>query len=372
MTEQEAHVAFAAFPGVGPLRFKLLIDYFGSAEKAWAASEKTFLEIGLGNKLTRKLVDFRKTFNAESYVEELLQQEIKIFTRIDPEFPVKLKEIPDPPIALFVKGKLSDEKLPHVGVVGTRKPTTYGKDITTKLTRDLALSGCVIVSGMARGVDGIAHRAALEVGAPTVAVLGCGVDIIYPPEHKDLYRDIIEKGGAIVSEVPPGHTVLKGLFPARNRIISGLSLGVLVTEGAEDSGSLITARYAAEQGREVFAVPGPITSYLSAGPTKLIKSGAKLVTEVEDILGELKINPKSQILNSKQIQISKSKFQNGEIPQEAAKIFSLLSANGEMHYDEIIRESGLATATVGAILTQLELAGIIRGLGNGKYSLVSS
>ncbi len=363
MSEREAYIAYATFPGIGPLRFKLLVDYFGSALKAWTADEKMLLQIGLGLHLTKKLVQYRKAFSADIYEKELLSREIKIVTRIDLNFPSALLQIPDPPIALFVKGKLPDDNLPRIGVVGTRKPTVYGKHITKQLTRELTLAGLVIVSGLARGIDAVAHTTCLETGGQTIAVLGCGVDIIYPPEHKALYEEIISKGGAVVSEVPPGQTVLKGLFTSRNRIISGLSLGVVVTEGAEDSGSLITARYAAEQGREVFAVPGPITSYLSVGPTKLIKQGAKIVTGVEDVLGELHLDYAK--IN---FQNEKLERQNVTFNENEQKIVALLT-KGEMFYDEIVRLSGLQVSELGVLLSRLELSGIIQNLGNGKYGL---
>ena len=366
MTEREAYVAFAAFPGIGPQRFKLLTEYFGSAQKAWSASAEELIKIGLGGKLTQKLVDFRAGFDPRTYEQQLLQREIKIITRIESSFPQQLLEIPDPPIALFIKGTFEVAGKKFIGIVGTRKPTAYGREITARVTRDLALSGLGIVSGMARGIDGVAHRTAIEAGAYTIAVLGCGVDIIYPPDHKDLYVEIIARSGAVISEVPPGHTVLKGLFPARNRIISGISLGIVVTEGAQDSGSLITARLAAEQGREVFAVPGPITSYLSVGPSKLIKQGAKIVTEVGDILEEFNIkNEISKIKNSNKIS------NNGRtLSPEEEKLVGLLT-QGEMLYDEIIRESGLPASEVGSLLSLMELGGIIRALGNGKYGLNS-
>lgn len=366
MTEREAYIAFSAFPGIGPLRFKLLCEYFGSAVSAWQAPQNLLSRIGLGDRLTQKLVDFRGHFRAGEYEARLRAREIAILTRLDPGFPQRLREIPDPPIALYVKGTLVPEVDRILGVVGTRKPTTYGKETTETLTAELVAEGFTIVSGMARGIDGIAHRAALLGDGQTIAVLGCGVDIIYPPEHRALYGDIIGKGGSVVSEVPPGHTVLKGLFPARNRLISGLSLGVLVTEGAQDSGSLITARLALEQGREVFAVPGPITSYLSAGPTQLIKQGAKLVTTVTDILEELNLHhsPRRQKSGQNQIPNTRNHFSEAE-----QCILSLLSTNGEMHYDDLVRQSGLSAAKVGEVLTQFELDGIIRALGNGKYGL---
>jgi DNA processing protein len=244
--------------------------------------------------------------------------------------------------------------------VGTRKPTPYGKQVTEKLTGELVFSGITIVSGLARGVDGLAHRITLERKGTTIAVLGCGVDIIYPPDHQTLYYDILKSGGAVISEVPPGHTVARGLFPARNRIISGISRGVLVTEGAEDSGSLITAQCALDQGRDVFAVPGPISSYLSAGPAKLIKQGAKVVTEVADILDELKISPSTYHTNRLQQKLR-------EKPEEQQMID--LIASGTVHFDDIVRALHLSPATVGSILTVLELDGILQNLGNGEYGL---
>ena len=387
MIERHAYIGFSVFEGIGPLKFNRMLHVFGSASASWNASEEQLKKAGL-DMVGKKLVNFRQTFDPISYEKEILEKEIKIVTRIDTGFPEPLKQIPDPPIVLFVKGDLntrfpelmvfnSGNLAPTIGVVGTRKPTSYGKEVTQKLTRELVAYGFTIVSGMARGVDGIAHRTALELGGKTIAVLGCGVDIIYPPEHKDLYGNILEKGNAIISEVPPGHTVLKGLFPARNRIISGLSLGVIITEGAEDSGSLITARLATEQGKEVFAVPGPITSYLSVGPAKLIKQGAKIVTRVEDVLEELNVNPKSQILNPKPFdlaqgrQIQNQNFKNLKLNGEAKIIVELLLKSGELHYDEIVRGSLLPSSEVGSILSLLELDGIIRALGNGKYGLRS-
>lgn len=390
MDEQGAYVGFSLVNGIGPLRFKLLLDYFGTAEKAWNAQGQVLIELGIARKIVDHFVKFRSSFSLKSYLEEVARKEIKIITRISHDYPKQLLEIADPPIVLYLKGKLPVNWHQTIAVVGTRKPTTYGKQITQSLTRDLAFFNFNIVSGLARGIDAIAHRTALEYGAITIAVLGCGVDIVYPPEHKNLYSEIITNGGAIISEVPPGHTVSKGLFPARNRIISGLSKGVVVTEGAKDSGSLITAKLALDQGKEVFAVPGPITSYLSEGPTKLIKEGAKIVANVEDILEELNISPSISLQHGSGQELRKRYHPDGEsgskrinstisgytIPMSNLKvdkdgevIIKLLSHNGEMHYDDLVRESALSASQIGAILTQLELGGIIRSLGNGKYTL---
>lgn len=376
MTESEACLGFSLVNGIGPLRFKLLLDYFKSPLKAWQASEKKLKEIGLGPKLTADLISFRKDFDPERYRQELAKKEIRFVAFGSDSYPPNLLDIPDPPIGLFIKGRLPTDLSCTIGIVGTRKVTNYGRQVTVKLTQELVSYGFTIISGLALGVDGIAHQVALERGGNTIAVLGCGVDIVYPPEHNNLYSKILLNSGCIISEVPPGHTVKRGLFPARNRIISGLSLGVLITEGAENSGSLITARFALDQGREVFAVPGPVTSYLSAGPSKLIKQGAKLVSGVEDILEEIDIEVKLKTQSSKlktaaqSLKVNNILMQNANVlSQNQQKIVALLKG-GEIHFDDLVRGSGLTSSQVGTELTSLELFGIIQALGNGKYALV--
>lgn len=289
--EKKYWLGFSAFPGIGPLRFKLLYDYFGSAKEAWQAPENELLKIGLGEKLSAKFSQFKNLFSLDKYIELIQKKRVEVLTWDDTNYPKLLKEIPDAPFLLYVRGDASvlNDMSPRIGVVGTRRITSYGREVTQKLTSELVNHGFTIVSGLAYGVDAVAAQTAIDCGGQTIAVLGCGVDIIHPVSNTSIYWKIVKEYGCIVSEFPMGRFAEKGLFPARNRIISGLSLGVLVTEGAADSGSLITARFAAEQGREVFAVPGPITSELSQGPTKLLKAGAKLVTNVEDILEELNI-----------------------------------------------------------------------------------
>lgn len=284
-------VAFSVFPGIGPVRFKLLLDYFGTAKAAWEGASDLLKRIKLGETVTNQFTHFRKTFNLDDYIQKLERQHIAVLTLRDPRYPKLLKQIADAPFVLYIKAKSGMEKINldrTIGVVGTRKITHYGQDVTRKLVEGLVSYGFTIVSGLAYGVDAMAHQATIDSGGKTIAVLGSGIDIIAPASNARLYHQIGEEGcGAIVSEMPLGLRPNKGLFPARNRIISGLSLGVLVTEGADDSGALITARNAAEQGRDVFAVPGPITSLFSKGPAQLIKKGAKLVENVEDILEEL-------------------------------------------------------------------------------------
>lgn len=280
MTEEQSYwVAFSVFPGIGPVRFGHLLNTFGTAKAAWFSP------------LSDKFIHFRKTFDLDEYLEKLNVLHVSVLTLGDPKYPKLLKEISDPPFLLYIRGKNTGEPInlnKTIAVVGTRKITPYGQEVTRRLVTGLVAHGFTIVSGLAYGVDAVAHQAAIDAGGKTIAVLGCGIDIIAPAGNAKLYRMIGEEGfGAIVSEMPLSLRPDKGLFIARNRIISGLSLGVVVTEGAEDSGALITARNAGEQGREVFAVPGPITSPLSRGPSRLIKKGAKLVESVEDILDEI-------------------------------------------------------------------------------------
>lgn len=285
MSERDYFLGISNFSEIGPMRFKLFYDYFGTAKKIWEASLQKLLETGLNRNLVERFVNFRKGFDFGEHQTVLSKKEIKFLCLIDKDYPEALKQISDPPVVLYVKGELRGlEKA--IGVVGTRQMTSYGSQACVCLCRELVLSGMTIVSGMARGIDTVAHRTALVNGGKTVAVLGTGVDVIYPYENRGLYFSIL-KSGAVVSEIAPGKMVEKGAFRLRNRIISGLSKGVVVVEGAKESGSLITARYALDQGREVFAVPGPINSKMSEGPAYLISQGAKLVMSAKDIMEDL-------------------------------------------------------------------------------------
>lgn len=359
--EKKYWIAISAFEeGIGPLRFKLLLEYFGSALAIWEAPERKLAEIGLGEKITAKFADFRKNFKIEEYLGQLDKKGIRTVILAEPDYPPLLKEISDPPPVLYLKGNFTDFNSPTLAVVGTRKSTNYGRQACEMLVSDLVSAGLVIVSGLARGIDSAAHQATLAIGGKTIAVLGCGVDVIYPPENKKLYEEIT-KSGVIVSEMPLTHWASKGTFPARNRIISGLSLGVLVVEGAEDSGALITASYAAEQGREVFAVPGPITSPFSAGPAKLLKSGAKLVFGAEDVLEELNLNLKFRKQKLKQ----EIKEHQELLPEERAILSLLLIEN--LYIDEIVRKIGLDSGKVGSFLSLMEIKGLVKHLGGGTY-----
>lgn len=375
MNEETTYwVAFSVFPGIGPVRFALLRNYFGTAKAAWEAPTEVLRKIKLGEKLTSQFDHFRKTFDLDDYLKKLEKQHIAVLILTDFRYPKLLKQLTDAPFVLYIKSKPGMEKLNldrTIGVVGTRKITHYGEDVTKKLVEGLVSYGFTIISGLAYGVDAVAHQAAIEAGGKTIAVLGCGIDIIAPPSNARLYHEIAEQGyGAIVSEMPLGLRPNKGLFPARNRIISGLSLGVVVTEGADDSGALITARNASEQGREVFAVPGPITSLYSKGPAKLIKNGAKLVENVEDILEELGIASSKTYKNKLEHDfVGKGRRELTDGTQEEKKILKCL-IDRNMHVDELVRSTGLTIPVVGATITILEMKGIVKDYGEKVYGLV--
>lgn len=353
------HIGFSHFYGIGPLKYTALKERFGSAEVAYQAPVKSLEEV-IGPLWTARFNQFRRSVDLKRKYEEIRRKGIAVLTVDDEGYPKKLKEISDPPICLYVKGDLRTINFSQdlfFGVVGTRKPTSYGQQITYKFSTELTEAGFVIVSGMALGVDTIAHRSALDAGGKTIAVLGCGVDIVYPPSNFELYKRIIEGGGIIMSEFPPGLTVLKGLFVARNRIISGLSMGVLVAEGAKESGALITARYAAEQGREVFAPPVPLTSLMSEAPNILLKQGAKFVTTIDDILEEFQM--KKGMINKKMMQA---------LPPDEAYIIEILSKEAKSA-DELVLDTKKTINALSYILSTLEIKNVIEKDEEGRYQI---
>ncbi|MGI8419950.1 MAG: DNA-processing protein DprA [Candidatus Levyibacteriota bacterium] len=279
----------------------------------------------------------------------------------DPDYPGLLQQIHNPPIILYGKGnrKCLEDATIKLAVVGTRKITDYGKQVTELLVSELAVSGCVIISGLAMGVDAVAHQATLDAHGKTIAVLGSGVDTCTPQENIRLYDRILAQDGLIISETPLGQQPNKGSFPARNRIIAGLSQGVLVTEGAEDSGSLITANDAFRNNRNVFAVPGPITSAVSKGPILLIHKGAKMVTTAKEIMNELGIVNK-ELTSTKKIITADTK--------EEQQIIDVLQ-NENLSFDDIVRQTGLASAKVGTLLSLMELKGYVRSADASFFSL---
>ncbi|HET9946882.1 MAG TPA: DNA-processing protein DprA, partial [Patescibacteria group bacterium] len=293
MQSNEYFLGFSVFSGIGPQTMKKLLKEFTSAENAWQQSPEV-LENILGEKTANRFVVFRKQFSFSEYLEKLRSKSISFLTWEDKDYPSLLLESPHSPFVLYYKGDFSIlHNTKSIGIVGTRKITAYGKQVTEMVTQELAKQNMVIVSGLALGVDAVAHKTALENYGSTIAVLGSGVDICTPSSHQKLYDEIKEKG-VIVSQFPPGAASVKGFFPARNALIAGLSQAVLVTEAGVTSGALITAKRATELKRQVFCIPGPITSSLSLGITFLLKNGAFPVASGRDILDRLGIIEKTE------------------------------------------------------------------------------
>ena len=351
-------VAFNRVPGVGPVKTQRLRDHFGSLALAWAASRGDLAAAGLDAKAVEAIAGVRASISPAHEAELLERQGVRALTLDDPDYPARLRQIYAPPAVLYVKGTITLADDLAVAVVGTRRATMYGREAAETLVAGL-VAGCVtIVSGLARGVDTVAHRAALTAGGRTIAVLGSGVDVIYPAENKRLAEAICEHG-AVVSEYPLGTKPDAANFPPRNRIISGLSLGTLVVEASEDSGALITADFALEQGREVMAVPGPIFARSSQGTNKLIQQGAKLVLNAQDILEELNLTSAPQQLEMREL------LAGGDNAAEAA-VLGVLS-HEPLHIDEVCRRAAIPVAEVSSTLAMLELKGMVRQLGGMHY-----
>ncbi len=309
----------------------------------------------------------REQIDLNAELERIEKGNVRVVTYDDPEYPKNLREIYDPPLVLYVKGTLKEGDSLAIGVVGSRRTTLYGQDMARKLAFQLARLGVTVVSGLARGIDTAAHNGALQAKGRTVAVIGCGIDVVYPAENKKLTDEIVEKGGAVVTEFPFGVKPDKQNFPMRNRIISGWSLGVVVVEANLKSGALITVAQAAEQGRQVFAVPGRADSILSRGTNRLIKDGAKLTEDVEDVLSEFEYLLPRQSVETTETDATgrgiKPAFKFSEIEE---KVIAQMSRE-EMGIDDIIRSSGLTSAAVSATLLGLEMKRVVRQLPGKLY-----
>ncbi|HUV47267.1 MAG TPA: DNA-processing protein DprA, partial [Candidatus Bathyarchaeia archaeon] len=365
LRERDYWLGFNIFPGIGPKRFHHLLSLFGSAKKAWQAPREKLKQTLIPRKILMRFFEFRKTINFSSEILRLEKSLIRFLIIGDKEYPENLKHIDLPPPLIYIRGQILPEDKFSIAVIGTRKITAYGREVTERLVSGLTAHGFTIVSGLARGVDSVAHRVALGNKGRTIAVLGSGILNIYPPEHKVLAEKIVSLNlGALISELPLGAMPLRGNFPSRNRIISGLSLGVLVTEGTTVSGTKITADYCFRQERKLFAVPGPITSPLSEGPADLIKKGAKLVTKVDDILKEIEAR---KVKVTSQLKTSESKKPNFENKDEE-EIFQLLLF-GSKHIDEIVKGTKLTSSQVLSHLTAMELQGMVKNIGQGNYIL---
>lgn len=356
MNELRYWVGFNIVRGIGPARLRALLDYFGSVQRAWHASSEELHRAGLDRRSLENLLAARASLDLDRELERVSATGAQVLTWDSSDYPRLLLEIHDPPPVFYVKGTLTEEDAWAVAVVGTRRASSYGREVTRRLVKALAHSGVTIVSGLARGIDAEAHRAALEAGGRTVAVLGCGINQVYPPEHRGLARQIVAQG-ALVSDYPVGTPPEGGNFPPRNRIISGLSLGVLIIEAGKASGALITADYAAEQGREVFAVPGNVFTHGSAGTNALIQEGAKLVLKPEDILEELNLTMVIEQTEARQV-----------LPADEteASLLTYLSAE-PTHVDELRQQVNLPIAQVTSTLALMELKGMVRQVSGMKY-----
>ena len=352
-------IGFSLIKGVGAVRMKTLEDYFGSLERAWNAPMKDLLETGLSEKICQRIILLRKELDLELYINRIHSAGINFLLKDDENYPRYLKEIDQPPPVLFVKGEITLEDEWSVAIVGTRKVTHYGRQIAEEFSRVLADHNITIVSGLARGVDGIAHKISLETGGRTIAVLGSGVDRIYPAEHKMLAEQIA-KNGAVISDYPPGTAPEASNFPPRNRIISGMSRATIVIEAGQTSGALITADFAANQGRNVYAVPGSIYNVQSKGTNKLIQKGAKPLLDIREVLEDIQVEL-----------IQERKIFRKEYPMDLfeEKILRVLS-DEPLHVDEITQLSEMPISDVSSYLAMMELKGLTKQVGGMKYKIV--
>jgi DNA processing protein len=352
-------VGFNLVKGIGAARLRLLLDVFGDIEDAWRAPAAALVEAGLPARQAAGVEALRQSDRLERVLARIQEEQIQVLTWEDSQYPRRLIEIDQPPPVLYLRGSLLDDDLWAVAIVGTRRATSYGRSVAGDLAARLASSGVVVVSGLARGVDGAAHLAALKAGGRTLAVLGSGVDVIYPPEHRKLADEIVASG-CLVSDYAPGTAPDAGNFPPRNRIISGLSQAVVVVEASEKSGALITAAFAAEQGRPVFAVPGPLYSPLSRGANELIRDGAQILLDAGDVLASLNLG---QVVDQRQARRL--------LPEDAleARLYTLLGRE-PLHVDEMQQQIETPIQQITAALTLMELKGLVRQVGSMRYVAV--
>lgn len=352
-------LGFNHVKGIGPAKQRALLDYFGSIRDAWFANEQQLSEIGIDSRAIQQLLVTRASLDLTEALDEVISAGLHVITWSSADYPAYLKELPNPPPLLYIKGELLKDDEWAIAVVGTRRVTAYGRQVTRELVQGLVRSKITIVSGLARGIDSIAHETALKSGGRTLAVLGCGPDIVYPAENRRLAKRIISGQGALISDYPLGTQPDGKNFPPRNRIISGLSLGVVVVEAGERSGALITAKFALEQNREVFAVPGYITSPASQGPNKLIQQGAKLVRHVDDVLEELNL---TMVPEHSALQMIMP-----ETAEEAAILAHL--SHQPLHIDELTRLAEMPSGLVSSTLSMMELKGMVQQVGGMSFVL---
>ena len=359
MDDKKYWVGFNLIKGIGAVRMQALIRHFGDLESAWRGKPVDLAGAGLSLKLIERILQARENVDLDKVWARIVSQGIKILTWQDETYPQRLKEIEQPPPVLYLRGDYLPDDLYAVAIVGTRRVTPYGRQITEELSSFLARNGITVVSGLARGVDAIAHQTALKGGGRTIGVLGSGVDKIYPPEHRQMAEQMMTQG-AVISDYAPGTPPDASNFPPRNRIISGLSLAVVVIEAGETSGALITAEFAAEQGREVFAVPGSILAPQSKGTNKLIRNGALPLLSVDDLMQALNLTRMGEHKAARKI-----------IPSDEteARVINVLGPE-PLHVDEIRNQTELPIEKVSAALVLMELKGMVRQVGGMNYVAV--
>ena len=377
-TGREAQLFWLALhlvPGLGVRNALKLIRKFGSPERVFHASLTELRDCGLREAIAESIHSGTSFEDADAERNKVEQCGAEIISIHDARYPERLKEIFDPPILLYARGRSECLSGEHLAIVGSRRPTPYGMAVGRKLSRELTQVGMTVVSGMARGIDSYAHQGALEADGPTIAVLGSGVDVVYPRENRKLADQIVAKG-VIVSEFPMSSTAFPQNFPIRNRVISGLSLGVMVVEGAQYSGSLITARLALDQGREVFAVPGSIVSKPSWGPNLLIKQGAILVQDASDVIEALPLDVKQKLARAQETADEQAATSSGgqaslwesAVTPLAKKLLPLLQIDQSMHIDEIIRRCEKnSPSEILSALSELELCGLAKQLPGKRF-----
>ncbi|HOE70928.1 MAG TPA: DNA-processing protein DprA [Brevefilum sp.] len=357
--EKKYWIGFNRVKGIGSVRFKQIQAHFGDLSTAWHAPIEIFREIGLPDKVVTNIFELRRSLDLDRYYEQVLQGDAHVLTLLDQDYPRLLKEIDQAPPVIYVRGSLLPADEFAVAMVGTRRVTAYGQQVTRDTSTYLAGHGLTIVSGLARGVDALAHQHALQAGGRTIAVLGCGVDVIYPPEHRQLAEAIVENG-ALISDYPLGTQPEGSNFPPRNRVISGLSLATIVVEAGERSGALITADFAVEQGRDVFAVPGNVFSPASRGTNRLIQKGAYVLVSPQDVLDLLDLSQVEDYKDARQV-----------LPADTteAKILQVMDYE-PIHIDELCNKTGLPVENVSASLTMMELKGMVQHVGGMRYAAI--
>jgi DNA processing protein len=359
MDEKAWWLALHLVPGVGRITFKKLVGYFGHPRDVMGATAGQLMRVaGIGPKLAQTITGFQTSTEVERELRAVQAGGCQIITQRDPNYPPLLKAIEDPPPVLYVKGEIGAPVAPAIAVVGSRRPSIYGKVVAEQLVRGLSEAGVTVVSGLARGFDSVAHAKTLDHGGRTIAVLGCGLSHMYPPENRPLAQRI-SRQGAVVSEFPMQTKPDRLNFPLRNRTISGLSLGTVVIEAGERSGALITVQWALEQGREVFAVPGNVTAPTSRGTNRLIKMGAKLVDCVEDILEEF---PQYAVSGKREGAAEQEEVNQADSTPDERRLLALLDPVETRHIDWIIEQAHFPTSMVSSLLLKLELEGKVTQL----------